>query len=350
MFPTLRRIVLYLALLGLVISTSASASTTPKPRVIAEIDNWTAAGSRVVFEGSVSPNNPFYYGPGKSGLWLQRFGSRKLELLSTTQICEDPPTYALGAKGTVGCLDSWAMITQIGFDVYVRLGDGTVKKLVSLYFEGGDFDVPVTEGVPAIFGDGNFLGYLDVSGAGVVKLFRITPSGQAVYVADLTGLSSCSPSECGNVVVDSGTVVIHEFGGSEVYVFTTAGKHIATFSANPAGAVAIRKNRIVVLTNEGQLAVYTLHGKLVHSYRVNAIRGQIATYYGYAAYFGRGHKAVHMIKLSSGRDVTIAQAPSWDGNPYSDSLSLQTSGLTVARTGKPSLLYIPMRTIRKKLG
>jgi hypothetical protein len=351
-FPTLRRLALCLALLCLVLSTSASAGTAAKPGVIMQINNLAAAGSRVVFEGSVSRGKPGSgnYDQGKLGLWSQRFGSRKLELISTTTMCSDEATYALGATGMVGCLDTWAMITQVGFDVYVLLGDGTVKQVVSLNFEGGDFDVPVTEGVPAIFGDGNFLGYLDVSDSGLVRLFRITPSGQAKYVADLTGLSSCNPTDCGSVVVGSGNIVIREFRDSEVHVFTTAGKPLATFSANPAGpvgSVAIHGNRIVAVANGGRLAVYSLHGKLVHSYRAHAIRGQVTTYYGYAAYM-RGGKSVHVLKLSSGKDREIARVRS----AGCAALSLQRAGLVVAcqDQSQPNIRYVPMKKIRAKLG
>ena len=352
LFPALLRFALCLTLLGLVLSTSASAGITAKPGAIMQINNLAVAGSRVVFEGSVSPgkSGSGNYDQGKLGLWSQRFGSRKLDLVSTSTMCSDEPTYALGAKGTVGCLNTWAMITQVGFDVYVLLGDGTVEKIVSLNFEGGDFDVPVTEGVPAIFGDGDFLGYLDVSEPGLVKLFRITPSGQAKYVADLTGLSSCNPSDCGSVVVGSGSIVIREFQDSEVHVFTTAGKHVATFSANPAGpggSVAIHGDRIVALTNSGRIAVYTLHGKLVHSYRAHATRGQITTYYGYAAYM-RGGKSVHVLKLSSGKDREIARVRS----AGCATLSLQRPGLVVAcqDRSRPSIRYFPMKKIRAKLG
>ena len=103
MCPALRRLALCLAL-----STSASASTAAKPGVIMQMSNLAVAGSRVVFEGSVSPgkSGSGNYDQGKLGLWSQRFGSRKLELISTTTMCSDEPTYALGAKGTVGCLNT----------------------------------------------------------------------------------------------------------------------------------------------------------------------------------------------------------------------------------------------------
>ena len=321
--------------------------------MITEIDSLTAARSRVVFEGSVSPgpSGSGNYNQGKAGLWLQKFGSRRLKLISPSTLCSDSATYALGAGDTVGCLDSWAMITQVGFDVNVLLGDGTVKNIVSLSFDGEDFDVPVTEGVPAIFGDGEFLGYLDVNDAGVVKLFRITPSGPAKYVADLAGLYSCNPTGCGSVVVGSGNIVIREPFDSELHVFTTAGKHIATFPANAAGtggSVAIHGNRVVVLTDGGRLVVYTLHGKLVHSYRAHATRGQITTYYGYAAYMRAGGKSVHVLKLSSGKDREIAQVRS----AGCASLSLQRPGLVVVclDPNRPSIRYFPMKKIRAKLG
>lgn len=361
LIPPARRIVVCLALFTLAVSTSISVGVAAKPRVITQINAYTAAGSRVVFEGNLGPKNPAHYVLGKEGLWLQKFGSQKLKLIASpvshpsgfcvTGNAWEIMSVAFGAKGTVGCLTVGGGISTTDVDVYVLLGNGKTRHLISREYSGGaEDDSPGTKTglVPALFGDGRFLGFLEVDGE-ALKLFQITPSGKVQHVADLTGLSSCGGIVCGAASVDSGNIVIREAGDSYVHVFTTAGKPVATFSANPAGlrgSVAIRKNRIVVLTAAGQLAVYTLHGALVHSYPVHAASGSIATYYGYAAYLGSEHKSVHVLKLFTGKDREIARLALAGGRV----LSLQAPGLAVSRLNQPSMLYVPMKKIRAKLG
>jgi hypothetical protein len=340
-------------------------SVAAKPRVITQINAYAASGSRVVFEGNLSPKNQARHIPGKEGLWLQKFGSQKLKLIASpvshpSGFCANDASWeimrvALGPKSTAACLTIGGGISSSSVDLYVALGNGTRKHLVSRAFNSGaeDGSGATDPGiVPALFGDGHFLGFLQVSGT-ALKLFQIAPSGKARYVADLGGVSSCFGTStaftCGDADVDSGHIVIQEAGGSDVHVFTTAGKPVATFSTNPAepgGSVVIRKNLIVVLTADGQLAVYTLHGALVHSYPVHAASGSIATYYGYAAYLGSEHKSVHVLKLSSGKDRRIARLALAGGRV----LSLQAPGLAVSRLNQPGMLYIPMKKIRAKLG
>jgi hypothetical protein len=365
----LRRLVLSTALIALVASSSGAAA---KPRSILWINAFANSGSRTLFEGYTGTRAPFYAKGNEEGIWLQKFGSSKLQLLATptsdgSEFCVNDAAWeteelALGPQGSVACLTVGGGISEEGFDLYVVLGNGAKEHLISRGYEGGaegeGTPEPDEQWVTSLFGDGTFLGYTEAT-EGIVKLYRITPSGETEFVADLAGLSSCGGYTCGPVAVDSGHIVILE--GDDLHVFTTAGAPVSTFSANlttvgPAHVIdcfnclALRKNRILVLSGAGKLSVYTLGGRPVHSYPVHNGLTEIASYYGYAAYFGRGHKAVHVIKLSSGRNVAIVPAPSWEGDADSNSLSLQAPGLTVVRTGKPSLLFIPMKTIRKKLG
>ncbi|MGC9974650.1 MAG: hypothetical protein ABSC36_04590 [Gaiellaceae bacterium] len=367
--PTLRRFALCLALLGLVISTSASAGTTAKPRVITAINAWASTGNRVVLEGTIGPKNPPHFVLGEEGLWLQKFGSQKLKLIATpvslpSGFCVNGDSWemmyvAFGVKDTVGCLTVGGGISTSEVGVYVVLGNGAAKNLVNVGLdEGAENNSPGTESglIPALFGDGHFLGFLEVAG-NVLELYRITPGGKAEYVADLAGLSSCGDGSftCGDARVDSGHIVIRKAGDSYLHVFTTAGKPVATFAVNvnpawPSGSVAIRKNRIVVLTAK-QLAVYTLQGTLVHSYPVSAFPGPISTFYGYAAYLGAGGKTVYVLRLSSGKTLEIARIPTASyGTVRTGALSLQSSGLAIGRVNHRGMLYVPMKTIRAKLG
>jgi hypothetical protein len=136
-------------------------------------------------------------------------------------------------------------------------------------------------------------------------------------------------------------------------VFTTTGKAVATFPANVdpiRGAVAIRKDSVVLVTNDGKLAVYTLSGELVHSYPVQTWRyGKISTYYGYAAFVDAAGKAVYVLKLSTGEAHEIVRGtnPSYAAM-RTGAFSLQQSGLAVGRVGSTGFIYVPWKKIRSK--
>ncbi len=362
-----RRLSVYFALLGLVVLAPASSGATTKPLVISTINAYAGAGSHVVFEGEMGPKNPPHFVLGTEGTWLQKLGSQKLKLIATPSsrpsgFCTNDSAWeimsvALGPKGTVGCLTIGGGISETDVAVYVALPDGKTTHPVGLYYSGGgEDDTPgIRPGlVPALLGDGHFFGYLQIASGGVVQLFRITTAGTAEYVADLTGLSSCGDKDevCGNAAVDSGHIVIRQASSSDVHVFTTAGKPIATFTANVSpisGAVAIRKDRIVTL-NAQQLTVYTLSGELVHSDPVQAwVDSAVSTYYGYAAYVGSEGRSVYVLKLSSGESHEIVKVPGSSYAPIrTGSFSLQQSGLSVGRVGSTGFVYVSWKKLRAK--
>lgn len=340
--------------------------------MITGINAWTSMGSRVAFEGTVQPKGLRYPAPTKEGLWLEKFGSQKLKLAvsseklavgggsSAPNYCIDDSAWeiisvALGANGTSGCLSVGGGNSETDVDLFSVLRNGTTNHLVSRSFEGGaETGIPMAADgmVSSLFGDGHFLGYLEVSDD-ALSLIRITPTGTAQYVADLTGLSPSDGIVSGDISVDSGNLVVREPRGGNLHVFTTAGEAVATYPADPAGSygsIAIRKNRIVVLTADGQIAVYTLTGALVHSYQAHGAKegsNPIATFYGYAVYLGAKNKSVHVLRLSTGKDRVIARPV---GGVWGGGLSLQEPGLVVLRWADLNTVFVPMKKIRAKLG
>jgi hypothetical protein len=365
LFKGLSRPVLTLALLGLVLSVPASAGGGNGRLVVRFINHWTGAGSRVVFEGNLAPK-VFTDVLGTGGYWLQRFGSQKLEPIPASQadFCSTEESWevlslALGAKGTIGCAAISGGISETDVIVYVALANGTTRILAGTSYDGGaeDSTPGIRPGlVPAIFGDGHFLGYLEIEPGGVVSLSRITSSGESEHVADLPGLSSCGDQSdnCANANVDSGNIVIRKFGDSAVHVFTTSGRPVASFDVNAppySGGVAIRKQRIVVLTADHRLAVYTLHGKLVHSYPVQGSKfGSVSTYFGFAAYADPSATTVFVIKLSTGQIRRIVRVPRAQSYLRAGAFTLERAGLAVGRTGSTGFIYVPWKKIRAKFG
>jgi hypothetical protein len=336
-----------LLLIATATSLTALAHAAPVPPPMTWIGPWTTTGSQVTFVATIRKQEE---------LWTEKFGSNRPKRIASAGCgMGEVDQLAVGPKGSVGCLAASQSNSESDYAVNFLSSSGTIKHVASAGGPGGLEGGPPVDSIPFIFGDSSFLGYLHVTADGLVQLMRITSSGHAQHVADLAGVSKPEA-----IAIDSGHIVITE--GGTVYLYTVAGKHVSTIatgaSATSLGirSIGIRKDRIVVRIGSGRFAVFTLHGKLVHSYPVHAAVGTamgLATYYGYAVYIGAGN-AVHALKLSNGRDRIIARAggKGWFGN----GLSLQAPGVVVPRTvqrGKQypmKLVFIPMSKIRAALG
>jgi len=315
---------------------------------------WVTTGSQVKFVATVRK---------QAALWTEKFGSNMPKRIALADCggLGELDQLAVGPKGSVACLDAAPGIDVVYYSLGFVSSTGAVKRVAS----AGGGTGPV-DSIPFVFGDSTFLGYLHITADGVVQLMRITSSGDAQHVADLAGISNPL-----TVAIDSGRIVISDLAPSLGvsghgytnlgHVYTVAGRHISTFdlakiaAGAPIGtgplSVTIRKNRIVVL-NGKRLSVYTLHGQRVHSYPINP-RGARwpATYYGYVVYIRAG-KAVHALKLSSGKDRIVARAgKGW----FDNRLSLQAPGAVAplalpGDTRHTKLVFIPMSKIRATVG
>jgi hypothetical protein len=261
---------------------------------------------------------------------------------------------AIGPKGSVACLEAGQGNLESYYSLAFVSSRGAIRHVASAggVTSDGDYNQSVNS-IPLVFGDSTFLGYLYVTARGVVRLMRITSKGYPRHVADLARVSAPRA-----VAIDSGRIAITEGGdinGGTVHVYTVGGRRISTFETQAAwtDSVGIRKDRVVVRTTTKRLAVYTLHGHLVHSYRLKAtaFTNGLATYGGYAVYLG-ANKAVRAVKLSTGKDRIIARAGKgwfWKG------VSLQAPGATVpltlaSRTTDIKLVFIPISKIRAAVG
>ena len=118
--------------------------------------------------------------------------------------------------------------------------------------------------------------------------------------------------------------------------------------------MALTSDRVIVLTTSRQLAVYTVRGRLLGSYRL-ASRSwphALVAYGGYALYLD-GDKTVRAVKLATGADRVIARAGHgwfWNG------VSLQAPGAVIPRTSQqgkafPVLLrFLTFRSLRAAFG
>ncbi len=335
-----------LLLVAAAASLTSLAGAAPVPPPMTWIGPWTAMGSQVTFVATIRKQEE---------LWTEKFGSNRPRQIAPAGCgMGEVDQLAVGPKGSVGCLAASESNSESDYALNFLSSSGTIKHVASAGGDTGLEGGPPVDSIPFVFGDSSFLGYLHVTADGLVQLMRITSSGDARHVADLTDVS-----EPKAVALDSGHLVVSD--GASAYVYTVAGQHLSTFdistlvAGTPFGLplLTIRKDRVVVIYGK-RLSVFTLQGKLVHSYAVNPKDAcWPATYFGYVVYI-RNENAVHALKLSSGKVRIIARAggKGWFGN----GLSMQAPGVVVPRTvqrGKQypmKLVFIPMSKIRAALG
>lgn len=313
----MRRLAAAALLIVLAAAVSAGASPAAAPATLDGFTAWASAGSRLAFVAHAAFGRRGY-------LWAQSFGGARPTLLRTSPPVgeEEVDELAAGPNG------SWAALE--------RTADGAfVVDVVSS--RGGGAHVAAGGSIAQLVGDGTFLGYLVVTPAGVVQLYRIV-GAQAIRVASLPGVSA--PQEA---AVANGDLALREQDGT-VAVFTLSGRPLATIAAR-AASVALTANRVVVRTRDRRLRVYGLRGGLVHDWPLAARSwtAGLGAYGRYAVYLG-ANKALHAMQLSDGRDRVLARAGTgW----FFDGLSLQAPGAVVPLTTQhgTTLRFLPMRTL-----
>lgn len=330
-----------LLLIAVAVSLTPLAGAAPAPPTLSLFGPWVTTGSQVAFVAKIR---------NEEGLWTEKFGSKTPKRIAPAYCgpkMEEVDQLALGPKGSVACLEATTGNTEASYTLDFVTSSGAITHVASAGGPTGDNSAPVGS-ISVVFGDSAFLGYLRVTAKGVTQLMRITSSGHAQHIADLSGVSTPRA-----VAIDSGHIAITD--GHTVEVYTVAGQQVSTFAAGAASApsVGIRKDRVVVRTTAKTLVAYTLQGQIVHSYpiRVSSFANGLATYGGYAVYLG-ANKAVHAVKLSSGVDRILARSgKGW----FFSGVSLQAPGVVAPLTSPGrnvpvKLVFVSMAKIRAALG
>jgi hypothetical protein len=330
---SVRPVRLLAAALGGVFVAVGAATAAPAQPAMSSFGAWATAGSRVAFDATIGR---------RSGLWVQAFGSNQPRLLTTR--CGEgnaPSQIAAGPSGSWACLTAVVGNNDSFYAVDFVSATGSVRQVARAGGSAGS--------IRQVVGDGAFLGYLRVTPAGVVQLFRITAAGRARRVADLPGVAAVptattqAPSAA--AVTANGTLAIRQLNGT-VALFTTTGRALATLPAR-AASIALTSDRLVVRTATRRLVVYGLRGGLVHTWPLGAasFSNGLAAFDGYAAYLG-ANKAVRLVNLANGADRVVARSGSgwfWNG------LSLQAPGIVAPLTAQhgssfvSTLRFVPTR-------
>lgn len=295
-----------------------AAAGDAAPAGLTGLTAWASAGSRLAFVAAAADGRRGY-------LWTQRYGVAPPRLLRATPPVgeEEIDALAAGPNGTWAALE--ATVGNIGSSSY------SVDVVSS---RGGGAHVTTSPLPITLAGDGTFLGYVAVTPAHGVDLYRIS-GAHATRVAAVPGVSA--PQEA---VVANGHVAVRDEDGS-VAVLTVTG---ATLANIPAGAasVALTANRVVVRTRARRLVVYGLHGGLVHDWPLAARSWSagLAAEGVNAAYLG-ANKAVHVVRLANGSDRIVARAGS---GFFFGGVALQKAGvlapLTTARS--TAFRFVPL--------
>lgn len=310
------------------------AAGSPPPR-LSGLGAWASAGWRLAFVATVR---------GRDGFWVQTFGSAQPRRIGPPRCGqqEEIDQIAAGPKGGWACLERTAGNTEAFYSVDLLSATGMSRHVASAGGVIGAGRRPV-DSIPWIFGDGSFVGYVHVLPDGVTQLIRISTGGQPVHVADLEEKGAPDAvSIAGNHLA-----ILHS---GLVSVYTTAGRPTAKVAVR-AASLALTRDRLIVRTTTRQIAVYTLDGRLVHSYKVAAHgwTAGLAAYGGYAVYLG-ANKAVRAMRLATGRDRTVVNVGAgW----FFDGLTLQAPGAVAPLTqqqGKSFLVtmrFIPVASLRR---
>lgn len=322
----MKRLVLAASLALLAAPSLAGAS--PAQANLRGFASWTIAGSRLGFVAASASGRRGY-------LWTQAFGASQPRLLRTSAPIgqEEIDELAPGPNG------GWATLERaVG-----NTGSASTVDVVSS--RGGGARVATSGIIPHLVGDGTFLGYLSVTPAGAVQLYRIT-GAHATRVAALAGVVSPQQAAAAN-----GHLAVREQNGT-VAVFTLLGEPLAQIPAR-AASVALTANRVVVRTRDRQLVVYGLRGGLVHRWKLGAAgwTAGLAADGRYAVYLG-ANKALRAVRLSNGRDRIVARAGSgW----FFDGVGLQAAGAVVPLTARhgstfsTTLRFLPAATLARVL-
>jgi hypothetical protein len=308
-----------------------SASARPASPALSTFGPWATFGPRIAFVGTVA---------GRTAIWVEQFGATQPALLGPAACVKQEETDELapGPNGTWACLERTVGNTEAFYSVDVASRSGVSKEVATagVLAVGGNAS---SESIPFVFGDGSFLGYLHLTVSGPGQLMRITSAGRAEHVADLAGIDTPEA-----IAIASGHLAILQ--PASVSVYTTGGQQVTTVTAR-AASIALTSDRVVLRTRDGHLAVYTLRGKLVHSYPLGARTGfpDLAAYGGYAVYLAGG-KTVRAVALATGTNRIVARAGT--GSFYSG-LSLQAPGAVLPLTtprGTVTLRFLPLSTLK----
>ena len=116
--------------------------------------------------------------------------------------------------------------------------------------------------------------------------------------------------------------------------------------------MAVRKQRVVVLTKTRKLQTYTSRGAPVRAFPVPARARFLSTYYGYATYLQADH-LLHVVKLATGKDRVLERFTAghlWDGAQVQAPGVVLPETRTAGGTSRVTLRFIPLSRIRALVG
>ncbi len=189
------------------------------------------------------------------------------------------------------------------------------------------------------------------------RLSLVTPTGLR-QIATGPGAIMAASADGGHIAVLRSEEAWPQYGPTPavtVGIYSTSGKLLREITPTSADEVALSGGQLVVLTQTKTLEVYDwTTGKLVHTWPVAttlprqaghlAVAGQLAVYAG-----GPGIRTVHLIRLTTGKDVVVATGK---GSGYwSHDAAMSSHGLVYAvnYSTHGKLVFVPMAKLLAKV-
>lgn len=137
-----------------------------------------------------------------------------------------------------------------------------------------------------------------------------------------------------------------------VGLYSTRGTLLRTVRPATPTEVAVRGDYLAVLTTADTLEVYNSHsGRRLHTWRVAHGARSLDVSSGLAAYAapraGGGYaRVVHLLRLSSGRDRSVATTPAQLARAQLEPTGLVYAVERVGPSGPGKIVFVPMRLLR----
>jgi hypothetical protein len=337
------------SLLPLALAVSAAATNTPTSRAIRtkqSIEAMTMSGSRIAYDLS----GTFPRTRCANMILVRNVKTGTIQRVSGKTTCgADGSSTGLGVGELAFVGKRFAWIVNYGGNTnsedYLQtasLPRPREKQLAHAYREG-NYDAMGGNWIGNLVGSGKLLAVnrWSTNAKGIVKrseLDLVGPNGLRRVVLGAKAIFAQS--------ADSGRIAVMRADGT-VGIYDSAGKLLVEVAPKSAKEVALRRNNLLVLTKTRTVEIYdSRSGAYLRSWPVPEGAERLDAYAGIAVYAdhtftGLERFKVHVLELTTGKDVVVGSGTVSTGKRPSRDVQLEAPGLVYVR-GEHTLVFIPL--------
>jgi hypothetical protein len=340
---------LLLLLVAPLLVATAVAASSPPPRTrhtTALIESFAMSGSTVVYDTEGAPS------PRCNLVMAWNVVTGKVTRVSGEKTCLADATSTGGVSRVAVAGKRFAWIADDGgiSETTDHLRTATLprpkeRQLASAH-RGGDIaggGIAVGNWIGNLIGSGDILALnrWTTNESGVVTKSELDVIGAGGLRRVASGLNTF-----GAQAVDSGRIAVLRSDGA-VAIYGAAGRLLLRITPSPAKEIALRGDRLLVLSKAKTLELYdSRSGEYLRSWPVPEGAGSLDSYGGVAIYANSprywGNYTVHALRLASGKDVVLASGAM--GIRGFRSAFLEASGVVYEPTGR-TLVFIPFKRV-----